>query len=86
MHDAVSRHVHHSRAHHGSHRHAYRGHDENGTKLCHLCADGRIEEVDGIVADAHKEVEHRQHEQEDHDDKIDVFHVLFLLLFVLTFL
>ena len=67
-------HVHHPRTHYRAHKHAHRGYEYDGLKLCHLGSDGRIEEVDSIVADSHKQVKHRQNKQEDHDNQINCFH------------
>ena len=70
----MSCHVHHSGTHHGSHYHTHGGYEHNGFELCHLCSDGRIEEIHRVVADAYEEVEHCQHKQEDHNGEIKKFH------------
>lgn len=75
-HDAVAGHVHHARGHHGAEHHAHRGNDEDGAKRRHAGADGRLQEVDRIVAHADKQVEDGQAEQEDDDTQINGLHVL----------
>ena len=75
-HDAVAGHVHHARGHHGAEHHAHRGDDEDGAKRRHAGADGRLQEVDRIVAHADKQVEDGQAEQEDDDTQINGLHVL----------
>ena len=46
-------------------------------KLCHLGSDGRLQEVDSIVADSHEEIKHCQTEQEDHNTKINRTHIFY---------
>ena len=84
MHYAMSRHIHHSRTHHSTDDHAEGSDNHDGLVLCHLCSDGRVEEVYSVVADSHEEVEHCQDEQEDHDCKIKEFHIAtFAIVFAL---
>ena len=66
---AVAGYLHHAVAHGRADKHAYRGNDEYALERGGFGADGGIEEVDGIVAHAHREVKQRQQKQEDDDAK-----------------
>ena len=50
--------VHHSRRHDGSEHYATGGNDEHCAKLSHLGSNGRLQEVDSIVAHSHEEIKH----------------------------
>ena len=59
-HDAMTRHVHHARGHHGSDNDTERSYNHHLAEGCHLGTDGRLEEIDGVVAHTNEKVEYCQ--------------------------
>ena len=76
MEDTVSGDFHHTVAHGRSCENTYCGDCKNCLELGHLGADGRLEEIDSVVAHADHEVENREHEQKHHKPEINCFHTL----------
>ena len=64
-HDAMPGHVHHASRHDSAYGHAKRRYDEDGAKRGDTCADCRLQEVYGIIAHPHEEVENREAEEKD---------------------
>ena len=60
----MTRHVHHAVAHRSTGKYTDGGYEHYGLEPRHLCSDGRIKEIDGIIAHTHHEVEHRQNDEE----------------------
>jgi len=77
-HDTMPGYVHHSRRHDGTEHHSTGSDNQHRAKLSHLSSDGRLQEIDSIVADSHEEIKHCQTEQEDHDTKINRTHIVLL--------
>ena len=80
--DAVPCDVHHAVAQGCSDKDTDACDEDDGLEGCRLGSDGGVQEVDGIVADAHHKVEYGEDEQEENDSQIDCFHIDVIVYFI----
>ena len=67
--------IHHAVAHGGAYEDSDRGYDEDALERSGFGAYGRIEKIDGVVADTHREVEDGEQKEENDDAQKDSIHI-----------